>query len=180
VWALLSNIMLALELKETGRLKLNSIGRTLLFNTLVPVFLLVYYLGSVAILLELDPNMKFQEHGTRVNISAIFFVLILDTLSVSVVWIIDVLKAASMRAGASSARAKKRKERVYLASLYTFSLIAATLVVVLFAFLNTPLRYIALVGALYSANIGVLYHYAGRRVLCHLRVADVSHERNML
>jgi len=95
-----------------------------------------------------------------------------------VVWIIDVLKAATMRAGASSARAKKRKERVYLASLYTFSLIAATLVVVLFAFLNTPLRYIALVGVFYSAYIGVLYHYAGRRVLSHLRVADVSYAPN--
>jgi hypothetical protein len=176
VRALLSNIMLALELKETGRLKLNCIGRTLFFNTLVPVILLAHYMGVVAMLLELDPEMDFQEHGREVTLSAIFFTTILDFMSVSVVWIIDVKKAVAMRAGTNSALAKKWQERGYLTGLYIFSLSAATLVVIFFGTLNIPFRFVALVGVLYSACIGFSYHYAGRRVLAHLRVADVSCE----
>jgi len=166
--------MLALELKETGRLKLNCIGRTLFFNTLVPVLLLAHYMGVFAMLLELDPEMDFQEHGREVTLSAMFFIFILDTMSVSVVWIIDVQKAAAMRAGTNSALAKKWQERVYLAGLYTFSLSAAALVVFFFGTLNIPFRFVALVGVLYSACVGASYLYGGRRVLAHLRVADVS------
>jgi hypothetical protein len=174
VRALLSNIMLALELKETGRLKLNCIGRTLFFNTLVPVILNAHYMGVFAMLLELDPDMKYQEHGRRISLSAIFFTSILDFMSVSVVWIIDVQKAVAMRAGTNSALAKKWQERGYLTGLYIFSLSAATLVVIFFTTLAIPMRYISVVGSIFTACIGFSYHYAGRRVLAHLRVADVS------
>jgi hypothetical protein len=174
VWALLSNIILALELKKTGRLKLNCIGRTLLFNTFTPIAFLSHYVGIIAMLLELDPDMKFQEHGLRVVISAIFFFLILDSLSVSVVWVIEVQKATAMRARASRwLRAiGQQQERMYLACLYVVSLSAASLVVIFLVNSATPIRYVTIVGLFYTLCIGASYHYAGRSVLAHLHVAD--------
>jgi hypothetical protein len=172
--ALLSNITLALELKETGRLKPNSIGRTLFFNTLVPISNLAHYMGVIAIVTELDPNMKYHQHGIGVCLSFTSASIILTTLSVSVVWVIDVQKAAAMRTGISSERTKKRQERLLLAGLYIFSLSAATLVLICFATSDTPLQYLTLIGTVYSALVGFSYHYAGRRVLAHLHVADVS------
>ena len=151
VWALLSNITLALEMKKTGRLKPNCIGRTLFFNTLMPVCLLSHYLGYAAMLLELDPDMKYQKHGRGISLSVIFFLIIMDCLSISVVWIIDVQQAAAMRAGASSTRTKKRQQRGYLVGLYIFSLSAASLVVYFYATSDTPLRGISLVGILVCA-----------------------------
>jgi hypothetical protein len=169
---LLSNITLALELKETGRLKLNSIGRTLFFNALVPISLLAHFAALIAIILELDPNMDNSQHGIGLCLSFSASAVILSTLSVSVVWIIDVQKATAMRAGPSSAQ---QQERVLLAGLYIFSYSAATLVVISYAATDTPLRYITLVGAVYSACVGASYHFAGKRVLAHLHVADVSY-----
>jgi hypothetical protein len=174
VWALLSNIMLALELKEAGRLKPNCIGRTLFFNTLVSISLLAHYMGMTAIILDLDPGMNYAQHGAVVCLPFISFSFVLATLSVSVVWIIDVQKASAMRTGITSSAKAKKQERVYLAGLYMFSLSAATLLLIIFFRSENQVLLSLFFSALYCTCVGFSYLYAGQRVLAHLHVPNVS------
>jgi hypothetical protein len=140
-------------------------------------------MGTAGILLNLDPDMNYAQHGAVFCLPFVSLSFMLATLSVSVVWIIDVQKASAMRTGTSSATAKKQ-ERVYLAGLYMFSLSAATLVLILY-FRSDAERNVllSLISVLYCACVGFSYLYAGQRVLTHLHVPDVScaskiHARN--
>jgi len=172
---LISNITLALELKETGRLKANSIGRTLFFNTLAslgPTVLATVFLVTI---FEIDPNMEWYQHGRNVSIAVSYFFFFLSTLSVSVVWIIDVQKTAAMDMGTEAVRHKKRQERVFLTSAYAISLSAAALVVVISIFSDRSIiELMCIVGLLYSIIVGASYHFAGKRVIRDLHIVSVS------
>ena len=173
--ALISNITLALELKETGRLKANSIGRTLFFNTFASLGPTILAAGLAVTVSDIDPNMKWYQHGCNVSIAVSFFFMCSSTLSVSVVWIIDVQKTATLDMGPEAVRHKKWQERVFLTSAYAISLSAAALVVVIsiFSDLSTG-SLLTLLGVLYSAVVGASYHFAGKRVIRDLRIVIVG------
>jgi len=173
--ALISNITLALELKETGRLKANSIGRTLFFNTFASLGPTILAAGLAVTVSDIDPNMKWYQHGCNVSIAVSFFFICSSTLSVSVVWIIDVQKTATLDMGPEAVRHKKWQERVFLTSAYAISLSAAALVVVIsiFSDLSTG-SLLTLLGVLYSAVVGASYHFAGKRVIRDLRIVIVG------
>ena len=126
-WAFLSNITLATELKDAGRLKANSIGRTLFFNSLL-TFPVAALSTGIGLTIFMDPHMKFYQHGRRTCIAGIFLFYILATLSVSVVWIVDVQKMASVGLGTEKTRVTKRQERVYLTAAFVIALFSAALI----------------------------------------------------
>ena len=173
-WALLSNITLAIELKDAGRLKANSIGRTLFFNSLstLPVAALATGIG-LTVFADVDPHMEFYQNGRSTCIVGIFFCYILATLSVSVVWIIDVQKMASVGLGTEITRMKKRQERVYLTAAFVIALSSAALIYSVIG--SSPFVGLACIGIFYNIFVGVSYFYAGRRVIRVLRKAEVSY-----
>jgi hypothetical protein len=173
MWALVSNIQLAFELKKAGRLKANNTGRTLFCNTMVTLPVMALAVGLVLTALSIDPDMKFYQHGRNVCITAVFFFSILGALTVSVVWIIDTSAIGMM--GIESTRAKqKRQELVYLTIAYVISLSSAALVVLMFTMLRSnSIALVSLVGVLFNLFVGASYHYAGRRVVRDLHVVEV-------
>jgi len=176
-WLLFSNITLAFELKDAGRLKANSNGRTLFFNSLstLPVITLAigFALTVVGAGLGVDPHMEFYQHGRPACIVGIYLFYFLSTLSVSVVWIIDVKKLASMGLGAGAARAKKRQERVYLTAFYIISLSGSAFTLFVFFFSKSAVQTVSLMGVTLNIITGGSYYYAGRRVIRDLRVVEV-------
>jgi len=104
----------------------------------------------------------------------IYLFYFLSTLSVSVVWIIDVKKLASMGLGADAARAKKRQERVYLTAFYIISLSGSAFTLFVFFFSKSAVQTVSLMGVTLNIITGGSYYYAGRRVIRDLRVVEVS------
>jgi len=171
--ALISNIVLALELKNSGRLKANNIGRTLFFNTLtLPPTIAIGTFYSL-ILLEVDRNLIFLQHGLQICLACLFFFYFLSTLSVSMVWIIDVQRRSSQGLGRESRLAKKRQERIWILATYGVALSCVTLAMITYAF-SASARNISIVLCIYNIIVAGSYHYAGRRVVRDLRISVVS------
>jgi hypothetical protein len=171
IWALVSNIRLLFELKEAGRLKANSIGRTMFFNTMGTVPVMGLALGVVWTTLGLDPHMTLYHIGGEVAITAMFFFYIISALTVSVVWIIDIQKTSSaFGVGIESARLQKRQELVYLTIAYVISLSCSALVIIA----NNSLVLVSIIGIFFNSFVGFSYQYAGRRVIRYLAIVEVT------
>ena len=129
--ALRSNIVLALELKESGRLKGNNIGRTLFFNTLVTLPSMLINTGYALLLLKVDGNADYYvDKVLQVPLSCFMFFYFLSTLSVSMVWIVDVHRMSSLGLGRENQLAKKRQERIWLLTTYVIALSSVALAVI--------------------------------------------------
>jgi len=172
--------MLALQLKNSGRLKANNIGRTLFFNTLVLPSGIAHALGYSLIILDVDRDFFFLEHGRQVSLACLFFFYFLSTLSVSMVWIVDVQRMSSMGLGRESRLAKKRQERIWLLATYVVALSCVALAMILFAFSSSPMQNIAIVICTYNIFVAASYHYAGRRVVRDLNLSEVSSQSQRL
>jgi hypothetical protein len=172
--AVISNVALAIELRETGRLKMNRSARTLLFNTLTAVLFAVVNGGMCLTAINLDPNMVFYEQGRAICLASLYFFLILSSLSVSVVWIIDLHKATPVNSGSISLHEKKKHELATLCTLYSVASVASCLVVSLPFILRIWIPLVSATGVLFSTFIGFTYQIAGRRILRELNPIDVS------
>ena len=170
--ALLSNIMLALELKDSGRLKANRIGRTLFFNTVVTLPVMTIAIGNSLIVLEVDRNADFETHGYQVCVACLLFVYYLSTLSVSMVWIVDVQRMSSLGLGRESRLVKKRQERIWLLVTYVVALSCVALGIILFVFSSSAP--ISIVICTYNTIVAGSYRYGGRRVVRDLSLSEVS------
>ena len=170
--ALIFNVMLALELKNSGRLKANNIGRTLFFNTLTPLPILAISTGYSLILLGVDRNADFLPYGIQVSVACLFFFYFLSTLSVSMVWIVDVQRMSSLGLGREKKLATKRQERIWLLTTYVIALSCATLMMILS--LSFHSQHVSIVPCIYNIVVAGSYHFAGRRVVRDLSVLEVS------
>mmetsp|Transcript_19542 Transcript_19542/g.33040 ORF Transcript_19542/g.33040 Transcript_19542/m.33040 type:complete len:555 (+) Transcript_19542:127-1791(+) len=170
--SLILNVMLALELKNSGRLKANNVGRTLFFNTLMTLPGITVATGYSLILLDVDRNADFSPYGILVCVACLFFFYFLSTLSVSMVWIVDVHRMSSLGLGRENQLAKKRQERIWLLATYVIALSSAALVMILIHV--TASHTASIIGSIYNLIVAGSYHYAGRRVIRGLNVSEVN------
>jgi len=175
--ALILNLVLALELKNAGRLKANSIGRTLFFNTVILLPAMAILLLTIILeVVEFGKDFKsdFLRKVLEVCLVCLFFFYLLSTLSVSMVWIVDVQRISSLGLGTENQLAKKQQERIWLLVTYGIALSSVILAIALFASTYAPLRNGAIVAVTYNFLIAGSYHYAGRRVVRDLSVLEVD------
>ena len=174
--ALILNLVLALELKNAGRLKANSIGRTLIFNTVILLPAMAILLMAIILEVVEFGNLKsdFFRKVLEVCLACLTFFYLLSTLSVSMVWIVDVQRISSLGLGTENQLAKKQQERIWLRVTYGIALSSVILAVTLFASAHSPVQNGAIVAVIYNFLIAGSYHYAGRRVIRDLSVLEVS------
>jgi hypothetical protein len=175
IGAILSNIGLALHLKERKKIKMDRTGQTLFFNLIGAVSMAAMNGGVVVTAVGLDPNMIYYHLGRPIVLPTLFSSLIFSALSVSVVWIIDVFNATPTNSGSNSVRCKHAQEQKILTVLYCSSIASfVAIVVVISVFVEHWVPLVSIVGVAFSTFIGVAYHFAGRRVVNELRSLEVS------
>jgi len=169
--ALIFNVTLALELKNSGRLKANNVGRTLFFNTLMTLPGITVATGYSLILLKMGKDVAF-EYRLQVCVAGLLFFYFLSTLNVSMVWIIDVQRMSSLGLGRENQLARKRQERIWLLATYVIALSSVIIIMIIYKSMHS-LQNVAIIICIYNLLIAGSYYYAGRRVVRDLSVLEV-------
>lgn len=175
---LLANLWLALELYDAGRLRANSVGRTLFFNTLSPIPVCTLSGFVLMILVGVDRNMWAAAHLLTPVICSIFLLYSINSLSISVGWLEMAEKttqhAFEVRCACISAILPICKSR----RIYQFFIfgtpLSAMIIFIVVAWLYHSIAITVIVGSLYSLGIGLTFLYSGKRIYEPLRAAEAS------
>lgn len=162
LWALAANLRLGLRLHKHGALQMDSVGRTLLLNTLYVFPVIVIQCGMMCGTLERYSAERFYSSKIREPLIVFMqFFFVSAELSVFVVWMKMVDDVFAVHSETSILRPRTTNQ--YILVVYGISMLLFVITMVGFVVLHSYTMMTA-VGLFYMLIIGVVSFFASRRV----------------